>query len=141
MSRRVRTALHLLLAIALVVPGIAAPMQAVRDALAHAPASAPTEMAVMHAAGAMPADDMAGMPCEHMAAPVATVDAGAAAHPDNGSCCTPRSCDLSACLGTGCLPELPRIAAFVPPSTPLLPWRQPASPTRLIETPLRPPIA
>lgn len=144
MMSRLRTVLHLLLAIALVVPGVAAPMQSVRDGLAHAAhAAAPGAMAGMDAAMAMhiPDEAMAGMPCEHMgeADPAPPMQPVAARDP--GDCCNPHTCDLSACLGTGCLPELPRIAACVPPATPLVPWRQPAQPARLIETPLRPPIA
>ena len=138
MSPRVRTVLHLLLAIALAVPGIAAPMQAVREALAAMPVAMPMEG--MEMARAMPGDDMAGMPCDRMGISDTSSAMPTPRHGD-GACCNPHTCDLSACLGTGCLPELPRIAAFVPASTPPVPWRQPAQPARLIETPLRPPIA
>ena len=132
--------LHLLLAIALVVPGIAAPMQAVREALAPAPAATAMGGMDMDMATGMSGDDMAGMPCDRKQATDAA-SALPATHASGGDCCTPHACDLSACLGTGCLPALPRIAAFVPPSTPPVPWQQPARPVRLIETPLRPPIA
>jgi hypothetical protein len=56
-------------------------------------------------------------------------------------CCTPASCDLSACLGTACLPTLPRIVAAVPPGVLHVRWSAPAPPSRVLDRPLRPPIA
>jgi hypothetical protein len=143
MSRRFhrcRVALHLLLALCLVIPGIAAPAQAVSDEL-HAAAAAQMadEMSDSMDMG-MAAMDMSaqGMPCGdmHMA------DAPSKQAPEkSGDCCAPHTCDLSACLGTGCLPELPRLAPSVPPAATPIPWRQPRLPAGVIETPLRPPIA
>jgi hypothetical protein len=148
MSRRFhrcRVALHLLLALCLVIPGIAAPAQGVADELhAVAAAQADDAMDAAMADGAMPASmdmpsEMAahGMPCGemHMA------DAPSKPASKSGDCCTPHTCDLSACLGTGCLPELPRLAASVPPTATLIPWRQPRLPAGVVDTPLRPPIA
>ena len=141
MSRRFhrcRIALHLLLALCLVVPGIAAPAQAVADEL-HAAAAARMSDAMSDSMDMAAMDvSMQGMPCGemHMA------DAPSKATSDkSGDCCAPHSCDLSACLGTGCLPELPRLAASVPPAATLVPWRQPRLPAGVVDTPLRPPIA
>ena len=151
MSRRFhrcRVALHLLLALCLVVPGIAAPAQGITDALQAATAAAVQGAESMTGSMAasmdmasmdMPPMDMAeqGMPCGDMDMP------GPTSKPDSrsGDCCAPHSCDLSACLGTGCLPELPRLAASVPPAATPIPWRQPRLPAGVIDTPLRPPIA
>ena len=119
-SRRI--ALHLLLALALVLPGVAAPAQAIASLQAVAAASVAT-----HATGD-------GMPCGDMPAP-ATDNQGL---PDG---CATHACSLAACIGTACLPELPRLVAEVAvASTPSL-WRQPAHPHRLIDPILRPPIA
>lgn len=170
MSRRFhrcRVALHLLLALCLVIPGIAAPAQAVADEL-HAAAAARMAEAMRGSmddamdAGAMPADMMSmdmpmpataadvsmrdmpmeDMPCGAMHMSDATPPKSPSSSPArSGDCCAPHSCDLSACLGTGCLPELPRIAASVPPVATLIPWRQPRLPAGVVDTPLRPPIA
>ena len=146
MSRRFhrcRVALHLLLALCLVVPGIAAPAQGVADALQAVAAAQADAMDGSTTADPMPASvdtpDMAAhdMPCGdmHMA------DASSQPASTSGDCCSPHACDLSACLGTGCLPELPRLAASVPPAATPIPWRQPRLPAGVIDTPLRPPIA
>lgn len=112
-----RIALHLLLAVFLVVPGIIAPAQAVAD-LFHAPVAEASAM---------------GTPCEDMAMPAS--DASPC------DCCEPGACDLAACLGTGCLPELHGMVANVPPAAMQLPWWQPHLPSGVADTPLRPPIA
>ena len=118
-----RIAMHLLLVVALVIPGIAAPVQAVADGLEAIAAASKADAPVM-TMGDMPCDD-AGMlppkskPCD---------------------CCTPQACDFSACLGTAFLPELSRVAAVIPPAGVLLPWQAPAYAPGVIETPLRPPI-
>jgi uncharacterized protein involved in copper resistance len=146
MSRRFhrcRVALHLLLALCLVVPGIAAPAQAVADEL-HAAAAA--QMAdAMGDSMEMASMDMTGMDMSAQEMPCGDmhmVDAPSnPASKKSGDCCAPHSCDLSACLGTGCLPELPRLAASVPPAATPIPWRQPRLPAGVIDTPLRPPIA
>ena len=152
---RCRVALHLLLALCLVIPGIAAPAQAVADELHAASAArmagamgASSKHASMDdamAAGAMtPAAmdmpmsmSMQDMPCGEMHLP----DATPKSRSGSGDCCTPHTCDLSACLGTGCLPELPRLAGSVPPAATPIPWRQPRLPAGVVDTPLRPPIA
>ena len=164
MSRRFprcRVALHLLLALCLVIPGIAAPAQAVADGL-HAAAAARMAEAMRGAmddamdADALPASmdmampvaaadmSMSDMPCGEMHMPDATPKSSESpsASPSKAhDCCAPHACDLSACLGTGCLPELPRLAASIPPAATLVPWRQPRLPAGVIDTPLRPPIA
>jgi hypothetical protein len=166
MSRRFhrcRVALHLLLALCLVIPGIAAPAQAVadelhavaasrmadatRDSMDHAMSDAKAMPASMDMSMPMAAADMSmqGMPCGEMhmsdATPKSPSESSSASPSKARDCCAPHSCDLSACLGTGCLPELPRIAANVPPTATLIPWRQPRLPAGVIDTPLRPPIA
>ena len=116
-------ALQLLLAVFLVIPGIAAPAQAIADEFE---AAAAASMAVA----------MAGqqMPCDEKGTPTSADDAAPC------DCCTAHACDLSACLGTACLPDLPRLAANVPPATKPGPWRQQPLPLGVIDTPLRPPI-
>ena len=77
---------------------------------------------------------MADMPCgEEMDT--------SAQHEMPCDCCTPASCDLSACLGTVCLPTVPRIVAAIPLDVVHARWDAPAPPSRAAETPLRPPIA
>ena len=110
--------LHLLLAAGLVLPGIAAPGQAVSHALAAAGDNQ---------------DPMSASPCSGMSMP----DKSPPHTPMGGD----HGCDLAACLGAGCLPTLPHVAAFVPDSDVLIPWDQPVPPSRLVERPLRPPIA
>ena len=98
-----------------------------------APAQATGEALQEHTAAQLAAA-MADMPCDED-------DPQAAGHEMPCDCCTPASCDLSACLGTACLPELPRFVAAIPPAAIPLPWATPAPATRLVDTPLRPPIA
>lgn len=119
-----RIAMHLFLVVALVIPGIAAPVQSVAEGLQAIAAASKADAPVM-AMGDMPCDD-ADMP---------------AAKSKPCDCCTPQACDFSACLGTACLPELPRVTAMVPPAEVLLPWQGPAYVPGVIENPLRPPIA
>ena len=118
-----RIALGLTLALALVLPGIAAASQSVRVAFATVPSAT---RSAAH-----------GMPCDGMAMPAPTK---APAGKPSGNCGA-RGCDLAACLGAGCLPATPHIAASIP-ATGLVPnWEQPLRPSRLAETLLRPPIA
>lgn len=119
----IRIALHFLLAVSLIVPGIVAPAQAIADG-------------VQAVATASMATSMQGMPCDDAAKMPASTDGTAPC-----DCCAPHACDFSACLGIACLSELPRVAATVPPVAALLPRRQPALPPGVIDTPLRPPIA
>ena len=114
-----RVVLHLLLVAFLAIPGIAAPARAVFDAMAVA---AGTADAMDHNA-----------PCDPMRSP-------SAGQPPC-DCCDSHTCDFSACLGTGCLPELTRLVASIPPAIVTPPWRRPPVPGGMIETPFRPPIA
>ena len=123
LRRSTRMAFHLLLAAALVIPGIVAPAQAITEGFQAA--TAPSDANDM---------TMANMPCDDADMPVAT-DTSAPC-----DCCGPHACDFSACLGTACLPELPRITAMVPPAAAPLPWQPPALALAVIDTPLRPPI-
>lgn len=118
-----RIALHLLLAVALVVPGIAAPVQAIAEGL-H----------TIDAALAKNAMAMGDAPCDE-------ADMPGAAPSEPCDCCNPQACDFSACLGVACLPQLPRVAAQVPPAAAPLLWQQPVLPPGVADTPLRPPIA
>lgn len=119
--RLARLALHWLVVISMVTTTLALPAQAATDTLQSA-------AAVQMAAA------MRDMPCDDM-------ETAVAAHEMPCDCCTQASCDLSACLGTACLPELPRLATGIPASAIQVPWNVPAPPSRLIDTPLRPPIA
>lgn len=121
LNRLTRIALHLLLAAFLVVPGIAASAQAVAGAVQAAASAATADMAE------------AGRPCDLMG--------HSSAEQPPCDCCVPQACDFSACLGTGCLPELPRLVAAIPPVAVAAPWRQSPVPTGVTETPFRPPIA
>jgi hypothetical protein len=118
-----RIALHLLLAVSLVIPGIVAPAQAIADGVQAAAAASLMHPTIMEE-----------MPCGDMGMPASTEDSAPS------DCCTPHTCDLSACLGTACLPELPHLAANVPPAATPLPWQQSSLPPGVIDTPLRPPI-
>lgn len=120
-----RIALHFLLAVSLVIPGIVAPAQAIADGI-----QAVATASMSHAAG------MQETPCDDMETMPASTDDGAPC-----DCCAPHACDFSACLGTACLPGLSRVAAIVPPAATPLPWQQPNLPLGVIDTPLRPPIA
>lgn len=119
MSRSaIRVALHLLLVVSLVLPGIAMPARAAAQ--------------VWQAAAASTA--MAGHDGMDMAQP-------APHKPCQEGCCPRQTCDLSACIATGCLPRfasLPAVKLVVPFT---FSWRSIRPPTRLVETPLRPPIA
>lgn len=115
-----RLAMHLLVIIAMITATLVVPAQAATDVLQTAVAS--------QMAAAM--DDM---PCGEMGTP--------AVHDEPCDCCTAATCDLSACLGTACLPELPRLVMGIPATTVQVQRNAPAPPSRLIDTPLRPPIA
>ena len=124
LSRIARFTLHCFLMIAMVAATVAVPAQAASDTIEVA-------------AAAKMAAAMAEMPCaEDMAK-----SHGSVSHKAPCDCCNPVSCDLSACLGTACLPELPRVVAAVPAITSVVPWQAPAAPSHVIDTPLRPPIA
>lgn len=115
----IRVALHLLLMASLVLPGIAMPARAAAQVWQSA--AAPTAMA---GHGGM---DMAQPTTPHK-------------HCKEG-CCPQQTCDLSACIATGCLPRfasLPTVKLVVPFT---FSWRSITPPVRLFETPLRPPIA
>jgi hypothetical protein len=129
LSRLARFALHCLLMISMVTATLAVPAQAASDTIEAA-------------AAAKMAAAMADMPCaEDMAMSQGALHTMPTSHDMPCDCCNPVSCDLSACLGTACLPELPRVVATVPDATLLIPWQAPASPSHVIDTPLRPPIA
>jgi hypothetical protein len=114
----IRVALHLLLMVSLVLPAIAMPARAATQAWQ----AASVAMTTGH-------DDM------DMAQPTTP-------HKQcQEGCCPQQTCDLSACIATGCLPRfasLPTVKLVVPFT---FSWRSIAPPTRLVETPLRPPIA
>ncbi len=116
--RRSRIFLHLLLALLLVIPGVVAPMQGVASGLADL-AAVPTRLADtpcdMHDARAMDA-----MPCD---------------------CCTPHDCDLTACLGVSCLPEVAYLTALALPAGEPILWDTPPVRSLAVDTPLRPPRA
>jgi hypothetical protein len=112
-----------MLAISLVLPGIAAPARAAANAFAQ-PTAATTTM------------DMGG----HAAAPCGDMGMRPDRHPAPADPCSTHSCDLSACIGTACLPEIARIVAVaVPAPAPVL-SRQPLRLLRVVDLPLRPPI-
>lgn len=121
LRRLTRLALHWLVVVSMITTTLVVPVQSASDTLQDATA-------------AQMATAMAEMPCDDM-------DTAATAHAMPCDCCTPASCDLSACLGIACLPELPRLVAGVPAATIQVSWNAPAPPSRLIDTPLRPPIA
>jgi hypothetical protein len=115
----IRVALHLLLIVSLVLPGIAMPARAATQAWQAVAASTA----------------MAGHDGMDMAQPTTPPK-----HCQEG-CCPQQTCDLSACIATGCLPRfasLPAVKLVVPFT---FSWRSIRPPTRLVETPLRPPIA
>jgi hypothetical protein len=115
----IRVALHLLLIVSLVLPGIAMPARAATQAWQAVAASTA----------------MAGHDGMDMAQPTTPHK-----HCQEG-CCPQQTCDLSACIATGCLPRfasLPTVKMVVPFT---FSWRSIRPPTRLFETPLRPPIA
>ena len=92
-------------------------------------------------AGASGADMEAGnrvtMPCG-AGMPMASHHHAA---PDAPGCCPHASCDLSACIATGCLP---RVATMPPVSSAIgfaVPCRLGVAPDRVPERLLRPPIA
>lgn len=121
MNRRLaRVALHVWLMITLIMATVGVPVQAATGALQVIAAA---EMAAA----------MKDMPCGE--------EAPAKAHDMPCNCCDPVSCDLSACIGAACLPELTRRVAAIPAMCLSVPWEMPSRPSRVMETPLRPPIA
>lgn len=116
-----RLAVHWLVILTMIATAAMVPAQAATGALQAAEAA--------RMAGAT-----ADMPCG------GEMDAPAAQHEMPCDCCAPASCDLSACLGTACLPALPRVAATIPLAVVHVRWNAPAPPSRVLDTPLRPPI-
>jgi hypothetical protein len=110
--------LHLLLAVGLVLPGIAASAQRASQAVAMVSGDAG---AMSHAS------------CDGMSMPGTS--------PMKTPAGSPHGCDLAACLGASCLPALPHLAAFVPAAESPIIADQPVPPSQLPDTPLRPPIA
>lgn len=123
LRRLIRLALHWLVIVSMIATTLVAPVQAATDTL-------------QSAAVAQMAATMADMPCDDD-----DMDTAATEHGTPCDCCSPASCDLSACLGTACLPELLRLVADIPAVTVRMPWNAPAPPFRPIDTPLRPPNA
>lgn len=120
MARHVSHMVHWLVIIALIASMQLVPVQAANEAL-------------QQAAAAQMAAAMADMPCgDEMAA---SPDAKPC------DCCTQTSCDLSACLGVACLQVAPGIVPTAPPPTTHMVANAPVWPSRLLDTPLRPPIA
>ena len=114
----IRVGLHLLLMVSLVLPAIAMPARAATQAWQAASVAMTTGHDGM---------DMT-QPAPHKK------------HCQEG-CCPRQTCDLSACIATGCLPRfasLPTVKLVVPFT---FSWRSITPPVRLVETPLRPPIA
>jgi hypothetical protein len=113
-----RVVLYLLLAASLVLPGIAMPARAATQAWQAVVASTA----------------VAGHPG------MATTPQTPHRHCQQG-CCPQQACDVGACIATACLPRLASLATvkLVVPFT--FSWRSITPPTRLVETPLRPPIA
>lgn len=121
LRRLSRLALHWLVIITLIASTLVVPAQAANEALQQA--------AAVQMTAAM--DDM---PCGDEMAP-------SAAHKMLCDCCTPASCDLSACLGTAYLHTLPYVVAAVPLHLMHVVVDTPARPSRSLDTLLRPPIA
>jgi hypothetical protein len=110
-----RQAVHLLLATSLIVSGGLWPVGNVAEAASAGPAT--------------------GMPCHEGA--VATPSA----HPCNNGCCPQSSCDPSACIASACPPQVLILPGVLPPARLQVGWHVHGLPSRLIDTPLRPPIA
>lgn len=119
--RHIRILLHLLLALAFVLPALAAPAQGVAGALAGA---VQPEMPCGDMPGGM--DTMAG---DH-----------AMGHGIGCDCCSVQ-CDLSACLGAACLFTVPAIVGIALPAATPLPWRATPLVAHVPDRLLRPPIA
>ena len=116
-----RRALHLLLVAALILPGSVWPARAAVSILDAAAAAVASEMPC-HDAMPAPSKPHNGEPCED-------------------GCCPQPTCDISACVGTGLLPQFASLPAAMPPVPLTFSWRATPPPSRLIDTPLRPPIA
>ena len=114
----VRAASYLLLAVSLVLPGIAMPARAASQVWEAVAAST--------AVAAHDGMDMTQLtPHKHC----------------QEGCCPQQTCDLGACIATACLPRfasLPTVKLVVPFT---FSWRSITPHTRAVETPLRPPIA
>lgn len=115
LHRVARLSLQLLLATSLIVSGGLWPVGNVSDA---ASATAAT-----------------GMPCHEAARATSDI------HPCDNGCCPQSSCDPSACVATACPPQIMILPAVMAPVALQTGWYTHALPSRLIDTPLRPPIA
>ena len=116
-----RRALHLFLVAALILPGSVWPARAAMSALDAAKAVVDTGMPC-HDTMPAPSKPHGGQPCED-------------------GCCPQPTCDLSACMATGVLPQLASLSPALPPAPLVFSWRANPPPSRLLDTPLRPPIA
>ena len=122
LRRLARSVLHWLVIASMITTTLGAPVHAATDALQGAVAAQ-----LVVAVADRP-------PCDGMDVPAADGEMPC-------GCCTPAACDLSACLGTACLADLPCLVADIPAEAIRLPWDAPAPGYRLIDTPLRPPNA
>ncbi|MFI4970278.1 MAG: hypothetical protein ACHP7D_08715 [Lysobacterales bacterium] len=117
-SSLIRRASCFLLAIALIAPIGVRPARAVMAISADA-----ATVALMH-------DSAVKSHCEHAQHP-----------PCKKGCCPRATCDLSACISTGVLPQVASLPGAMPPVPFAFPCPSTAPPASLIDTPLRPPIA
>jgi len=119
-----RVALHLLLIATLIMPGGGAwATMAVAN-------PAPAPVAEVAVTDAMPCHDTMPMDVETNSTP-----------PCEEGCCPQATCDVSACLASACLPRFVSLPAAAPPAPFVFPWHVDAPSPRLIDSPLRPPIA
>ncbi|BCT91687.1 hypothetical protein LYSHEL_07110 [Lysobacter helvus] len=115
-----RLALHLVLVASMSLAGVVAPVVAAQEAIASLPAPAVPAVAM-------------DMPCDHMDA----MQQAPATDP-----CAKAHCSLAACLGAAaCLPAMARVSAHVPVPDRFVTIDVLFVPSRVLETPLRPPIA
>jgi hypothetical protein len=88
-------------------------------------------------ASASPAKVMTtGIPCHDGGA-----DTQRASTPCKMGCCLQQSCDPSACVATACTPHIPAFSGVMASVALDIAWPAQVLPARLIDTPLRPPIA
>jgi hypothetical protein len=117
-----RWSLRVVLALSLVVSGMAVGADAPRDELPVAATSAP-----------MSSTDSADLPCHGMDAPDTSDD-------EPCDCCPQRSCDTTTCAFAGCVPVLLPVVASIPLAAAVLPGSLAAPPSTHLQPPLRPPI-
>jgi hypothetical protein len=120
LSPVIRRALHLFLVAALILPGSLWPARATVSLVDSATVAAAIDMPCGKAMPA-PSKSHDGQPCED-------------------GCCPQPTCDLSACVGTGVLPQLASLPSVLPPVPLVFSWRITPPPSQLLDTPLRPPI-